>query len=57
MPEGDSRYYAKSMVVPMLDLASQQESLDYLKVAFDISEKIGGPVFLGSTTEIAHVCF
>jgi len=46
MPEEDSRYYAKSMVVPMLDLASQQECLDYVKVAFDISEKIGGPVFL-----------
>jgi len=55
MPEEDSRYYAKSMVVPMLDLASQQECLDYAKVAFDISEKIGGPVFLRSTTEIAHV--
>jgi len=55
MPEEDSRYYAKSMVVPMLDLASQQECLDYVKVAFDISEKIGGPVFLRSTTEIAHV--
>ncbi|MEA1939357.1 MAG: thiamine pyrophosphate-dependent enzyme [Candidatus Caldatribacteriota bacterium] len=55
MPEEDSRYYAKSMVVPMLDLSSQQECLDYVKVAFDISEKIGGPVFLRSTTEIAHV--
>jgi len=55
MPEQDSRHYAKSMVVPMLDLASQQECLDYVKVAFDISEKIGGPVFLRSTTEIAHV--
>ncbi len=39
----------------MLDLASQQECLDYIKIAFDISEKIGGPVFLRSTTEIAHV--
>jgi len=55
MPEEDSRYYAKSMVVPMLDLASQQECLDYVKVAFDISEKIGGPIFLRSTTDISHV--
>ncbi|MEA2086774.1 MAG: thiamine pyrophosphate-dependent enzyme [Candidatus Caldatribacteriota bacterium] len=55
MPEEDSRYYAKSMVVPMLDLASQQECLDYVKVAFEISEKIGGPVFLRSTTDISHV--
>ncbi|MBU4509572.1 hypothetical protein KJ830_00845, partial [bacterium] len=55
MPEEDSRYYAKSMIVPMLDLASQQECLDYLKLAFEVSEKIGGPVFLRSTTEISHV--
>lgn len=55
MPEEDSRYFAKSMIVPMLDLASQQECLDYVKVAFDISEKIAGPVFLRSTTDISHV--
>ncbi|MBA7583850.1 hypothetical protein ES708_25800 [subsurface metagenome] len=55
MPEQDSRYYAKSMVVPMLDLASQQECLDYVKLAFEISEKIGGPIFLRSTTDISHV--
>lgn len=55
MPEQDSRYYAKSMVVPMLDLASQQECLDYMKLAFEISEKIGGPIFLRSTTDISHV--
>ena len=55
MPEVDSRHYAKSMVVPMVDLASQQECLDYVKLAFEISEKIGGPIFLRSTTDISHV--
>jgi len=55
MPEQDSRHYAKSMVVPMLDLASQQECLDYVKLAFEISEKIDGPIFLRSTTDISHV--
>ena len=55
MPEQDSRHYAKSMAVPMLDLASQQECLDYVKLAFEISEKIGGPIFLRSTTDISHV--
>lgn len=55
MPEEDSRHYAKSMVVPMFDLASQQECLDYVKLAFEISEKIGGPIFLRSTTDISHV--
>jgi len=55
MPEEDSRYYAKSMAIPMLDLASQQECLDYVKLAFEISEKIEGPIFLRSTTDISHV--
>ena len=55
MPEEDSRYYAKLMIVPMLDPGSQQECLDYVKVAFDISEKIGGPVFLRSTTDTSHL--
>jgi len=55
MPEQDSRYYAKSMIVPMLDLASQQECLDYIKLAFKISEKIEGPILLRSTTDISHV--
>ncbi|MCZ2845721.1 MAG: thiamine pyrophosphate-dependent enzyme [Candidatus Bathyarchaeota archaeon] len=55
MPEEDSRYYAKLMIVPMLDLASQQECLDYVKAAFEISEKIGGPVFIRSTTCISHL--
>jgi len=55
MPEEDSRHYAKLMVVPMIDLASQQECLDYVKLAFEISEKIGGPIFLRSTNDISHV--
>ncbi len=55
MVEQDSRYYAKSMIIPMLDLASQQECLDYIKIAFEISEKIKGPVMLRSTTDISHV--
>lgn len=54
MAEQDSRYYAKSMIIPMLDLASQQECWDYVKAAFDISERIKGPVLLRSTTDIAH---
>ncbi len=55
MPEQDSRYYAKSMVVPLLDLSSQQECLEYMKIAFEISEKIKGPIIIRTTTEIAHV--
>ncbi|GAB4112036.1 MAG: indolepyruvate ferredoxin oxidoreductase subunit alpha [Candidatus Caldatribacteriota bacterium] len=55
MAEQDSRHYARLMIIPMLDLASQQEGLDYMKLAFELSEKIGGPIFLRSTTDISHV--
>jgi len=55
MPEQDSRYYAKLGIAPMLDVSSQQESLDFVKFAFEISEKIRGLVFLRSTASISHV--
>ncbi|MEA1964931.1 MAG: thiamine pyrophosphate-dependent enzyme [Candidatus Aerophobetes bacterium] len=55
MVEQDSRYYAKLGVAPMLDVSSQQESLDFVKLAFETSEEIGGPVFLRSTASISHV--
>jgi len=55
MVEQDSRHYAKLMIVPMLDLASQQECLDYVKLAFELSERIAGPIFLRSTTDISHL--
>ncbi|MCD6472253.1 4Fe-4S binding protein [Candidatus Aerophobetes bacterium] len=55
MVEQDSRYYAKLGVAPMLDISSQQESLDFVKLAFEVSEKIKGPVFLRSTASISHV--
>jgi len=55
MTEQDSRYYAKSMIIPMLDASNQQETLDFTKIAFGVSERIGGPVFLRLTSEVAHV--
>jgi len=54
MTEQDSRYYAKLMIMPMLDASNQQEALDFTKNAFNISKKIGGPVFLRLTSEVAH---
>ncbi|MDD3839289.1 MAG: indolepyruvate ferredoxin oxidoreductase subunit alpha [Clostridia bacterium] len=52
--EQDSRYYARSAHVPMLEPASSQEAKEYVKMAFDISEKFDTPVLLRLTTRISH---
>jgi indolepyruvate ferredoxin oxidoreductase, alpha subunit len=52
--EQDSRYYARSSKVPMLEPADSQECKDFVKQAFDISEQYDCPVFVRLTTRIAH---
>ena len=52
--EQDSRFYARSSHIPMLEPASSQEAKDFVKVAFEISEKYDTPVLLRETTRIAH---
>ncbi|HHV60216.1 MAG TPA: indolepyruvate ferredoxin oxidoreductase subunit alpha [Clostridiaceae bacterium] len=52
--EQDSRYYALSSKVPMLEPADSQECKDFVKQAFEISEKFDCPVILRLTTRIAH---
>ncbi len=52
--EQDSRYYALSAHVPMLEPADAQECKDFTKKAFEISEKFDTPVILRLTTRIAH---
>ncbi|TNF48303.1 hypothetical protein EP232_02560 [bacterium] len=54
MVEQDSRYYALLASAPMLVPANPQEILDFTNYAFDLSERIGGPVFLRSTTVLAN---
>jgi indolepyruvate ferredoxin oxidoreductase alpha subunit len=54
MVEQDSRYYALLSAAPMLVPANPQELLDFTKYAFDLSEEIGGPVFLRSTTVLSN---
>jgi indolepyruvate ferredoxin oxidoreductase alpha subunit len=54
MVEQDSRYYALLSAAPMLVPANPQEMLDYTRYAFELSEKIGGPVFLRSTTVLSY---
>ena len=54
MVEQDSRYYALLSSAPMLVPANPQELLDFTNRAFALSERIGGPVFLRSTTVLSY---
>lgn len=52
--EQDSRFYARSAHVPMLEPAGSAEAKEYLKRAFDLSEEYDTPVMLRLTTRSAH---
>ncbi len=52
--EQDNRNYAKFAKIPMLEPADPQEAKEYIKLAFDLSEKFDTPVFLRSTTRVSH---
>lgn len=52
--EQDSRFYARSSHIPMLEPADSSESKEFTKLAFEISEKYDTPVLLRMTTRVAH---
>ncbi|MDR2932736.1 MAG: indolepyruvate ferredoxin oxidoreductase subunit alpha [Oscillospiraceae bacterium] len=52
--EQDSRNHATGAKVPMLEPASSQECLDYVKLAFELSEQFDTPVLLRLSTRISH---
>lgn len=52
--EQDSRFYALSAHIPMLEPSDSQEAKDFTKLAFEISEEYDTPVFLRTTTRLAH---
>ena len=52
--EQDNRYLARFAKIPMLEPADSQEAMEYVKVAFDISEQFDVPVFLRTTTRTSH---
>jgi indolepyruvate ferredoxin oxidoreductase alpha subunit len=54
MVEQDSRHYARLAVAPMLMPATPQEALDFTRLAFELSEKIGRPVMVQGTTTLAN---
>ena len=52
--EQDNRFYAKFAKIPMLEPSNSQESKDFMKIAYELSEKWHTPVFFRMTTRICH---
>jgi indolepyruvate ferredoxin oxidoreductase alpha subunit len=52
--EQDSRHYAIAAKVPMLEPSDSQESYDFARLAFEISEEFDTPVFIKMCTRVAH---
>jgi indolepyruvate ferredoxin oxidoreductase alpha subunit len=52
--EQDNRYFAKFGKVPLLEPVDPQEAKDFVRIAFDISERFETPVLLRTTTRISH---
>ncbi len=52
--EQDNRYYGKLGGMPVLEPSSVDEAKNMTKYAFELSEKVGEPVILRTTTRINH---
>ncbi|OPZ90701.1 MAG: indolepyruvate ferredoxin oxidoreductase [Firmicutes bacterium ADurb.Bin419] len=52
--EQDSRFYARGSKVPMLEPSDSQECKDYVRRAFEISEKYDTPVIVRLSTRVSH---
>jgi len=52
--EQDNRQYARAAKMAMVEPANSQECKDFVKTAFEISEKFDTPVLFRITTRVAH---
>ncbi|MBQ7948971.1 MAG: indolepyruvate ferredoxin oxidoreductase subunit alpha, partial [Clostridia bacterium] len=52
--EQDSRFYARSAHVPMLEPSDANEAKEFVKLAYELSEKFDTPVLVRETTRVAH---
>lgn len=52
--EQDSRYHAIASKIPMIEPSDSQESIDFMKIAYELSEKFDTPVLFKMCTRIAH---
>jgi indolepyruvate ferredoxin oxidoreductase alpha subunit len=52
--EQDTRMIARAAHVPVLEPADSGEAKDFVKLAYDLSEKYDTPVILRTTTKLSH---
>lgn len=52
--EQDNRRYAKFAKIPLLEPSNPQEAYDFVKIAFELSEKFEIPVLVRLTTRVSH---
>ncbi|MDD2503813.1 MAG: indolepyruvate ferredoxin oxidoreductase subunit alpha [Clostridia bacterium] len=52
--EQDSRHYAIAAKVPMLEPSDSSEALEFIEIAYEISERYDTPVLFKMCTRIAH---
>ena len=52
--EQDSRHYARSAKIPMLEPADSGEALAFARIAYELSEQFDTPVLLKMCTRVAH---
>ena len=52
--EQDSRHYAESAKIPMLEPSDSSEALNFAKLAYELSEKFDTPVLLKMCTRVSH---
>lgn len=52
--EQDSRMVARAAQVPVLEPSTSQEAKDFVKFAYEMSEKYDTPVIVRSTTRLSH---
>ncbi len=53
--EQDNRHYADLAHIPMIEPSNPQEAKDFVKAAFELSEKYHIPVLFRTTTRVSHM--
>jgi len=52
--EQDNRYYARHAKMPLIEPSDSQEAKDFIKEAYEVSERFDVPVLFRLTTRICH---
>ena len=52
--EQDTRMIARAAMVPVIEPSDSQEAKDFMKAAFELSEKYDTPIILRTTTRLGH---